>query len=65
MPRPTIASEIKVLKELSRGSPGGLGGDMLNSYQSQTTNTTQFVQGNSLANFIWNKGGEELPVNER
>jgi hypothetical protein len=34
VPRPTIASEIKVLKELSRGSPGGLGGDMLNSYQS-------------------------------
>ena len=33
VPRPTIASEIKILKELSRGSPGGLG-EMLNSYQS-------------------------------
>ena len=31
VPRPTIASEIKMLKEMSRGSPGGLS-DMLNSY---------------------------------
>jgi hypothetical protein len=33
VPRPTIASEIKMLKEMSRGSPGA-GPDILNSYQS-------------------------------
>jgi hypothetical protein len=56
VPRPTIASELKLLKEQSRGSPPGGHFDMVSSYQSSAANQSgQFIQGNSLANFMWNK----------
>ena len=47
VPRPTIASELKLLKEMSRGSPT----EMISS-------NGQFMQGNTLASFMWNKGAE-------
>ncbi|CDW78577.1 UNKNOWN [Stylonychia lemnae] len=44
VPRPTLASEIKLLKEINGQSPQGFNKKISN----------QFIQNNNLANFMWN-----------
>eukprot|EP00347_Sterkiella_histriomuscorum_P018479 403345363 len=54
LPRPTIASELKLLKE-SRNSPQDFGKQV----------SDQFIQNSNLANFIWNKDGPKLETQDQ